>query len=434
MHQTMTFLNNKSGCILSVICIICMVMMLFLVNLTDRMYIPYEKIKDNLFKLHPDVLTESSLKYQSLVNEIYAERVLHLRETCRVSSDEFLGDSKDNDVKHNIHVEQNHNLVYCQIQKVGSTFLRKLLSKVFMSSNIQKSKRGFIRLTQHKDIGFAELHSVIQKSDKFMFVREPFSRVLSGYVDKLFCTNTLYWKITGKYIVSQIRDDASSASLRCGHDVTFPEFVKYIIQSENLSKHKDRHFTPMYEHCRPCQIPYDFIGKLESFKEDVLFLINVWNNAYGTNITFNDFDTETSESRVLGQASRIFGMRKQLERCMSFYNASVRSWRDLQIRGVLPIQEPYPFSPEFTRDHMTRMDFFEAAKQAIASVSDIRAVKAQRNEAFIEAFSLIPMEDLYQLQNILKPDCDLFNYDCKPPKIFARNKNNDKRLKYFDLL
>lgn len=38
MHQTMTFLNNKSGCILSVICIICMMMMLFLVNLTGKQY------------------------------------------------------------------------------------------------------------------------------------------------------------------------------------------------------------------------------------------------------------------------------------------------------------------------------------------------------------------------------------------------------------
>jgi asparagine synthetase A len=45
-----------------------------------------------------------------------------------------------------------------------------------------------MRLKNWKDLGFLKLHSVIQNSDKFMFVRDPYSRVLSGYVDKLFST------------------------------------------------------------------------------------------------------------------------------------------------------------------------------------------------------------------------------------------------------
>jgi hypothetical protein len=152
-----------------------------------------------------------------------------------------------------------------------------------------------MRLKNWKDLGFLKLHSVIQNSDKFMFVRDPYSRILSGYVDKLFCPNEAYQKTSlGAFIVSEIREDASSLSLHCGHDVTFPEFVKYIILSEKRRIYRDRHFTPMYEHCRPCQIPYDFIGKFESFKKDISFLIDVWNKGYGTNITFDDFEAETA--------------------------------------------------------------------------------------------------------------------------------------------
>lgn len=373
-------------------------------------------------------------KYQVLTNEIYATRVLHLKESCANSSLGYIDDASDKEVMHNIHIDQNHNIVYCQIQKVGSTFLRKLLSSLFKQSIIPKTRPTFKRLdSRRKNTGFAELHSIIQSSDKFMFVREPYSRVYSGYVDKLFSPNTLYWQLTGKFIASKIRANANSQALRCGHDITFPEFVKYIIYSEKDHTHTDRHFTPMYEHCKPCQIPYDFIGKLEHIKDDVLFLLNVWNKQFGTNITFNDFESETALDRALGKGRRLFGMKEKITRCMSFYNASVRSWRDLQMRGLISVQESFPFSPEFTENQMTLEHFHDATKKAIEAPHDQNQIKNQREDSMIEAYSLISKEDLYKLQNILRPDCALFGYDCSPPSIFDRHITDIKELKYFNV-
>ena len=74
---------------------------------------------------------------------------------------------------------------------------------------------------------------------------------------------------------------------------------------------------------RPCQIPYDFIGKFESFKKDISFLIDVWYKGYGTNITFDDFEAKTAETLAKSQSKRLFQMRAELQFCMSFYNASV---------------------------------------------------------------------------------------------------------------
>jgi hypothetical protein len=54
---------------------------------------------------------------------------------------------------------------------------------------------------------------------------------------------------------------------------------------------------------------------------------------------------------------------------MSFYDACVRSWRDLQIRGILPIHEAFPFSPAFTENKMTMLDYLTAAKKAIVTFS-----------------------------------------------------------------
>lgn len=128
-------------------------------------------------------------KYKVSINDVYSQRVLHLRDACLNSSDEFVGYSTDDTVGHNLHFDQSHNLLYCQIQKVGSTFIRNLLSKVIEYSTASKTRTSLMRLQNWKDLGFLKLHSVIQNSDKFMFVRDPYSRVLSGYVDKLFSPN-----------------------------------------------------------------------------------------------------------------------------------------------------------------------------------------------------------------------------------------------------
>jgi hypothetical protein len=37
---------------------------------------------------------------------------------------------------------------------------------------------------------------------------------------------------------------------------------------------------------------------------------------------------------------------------------------------------------------MTKLDYLTAAKKAIAAITNTKAVKAQRTEAFIEAYSL----------------------------------------------
>ena len=54
-----------------------------------------------------------------------------------------------------------------------------------------------------------------------MFTREPYGKLLSGYVDKLFAPNPYFWKAIGRLIIRKFRKDPSPESLTCGHDVTF---------------------------------------------------------------------------------------------------------------------------------------------------------------------------------------------------------------------
>jgi len=59
-----------------------------------------------------------------------------------------------------------------------------------------------------------------------------------------------------------------------GDDVTFEEFVQYVIQEARLgSQHLDFHWMPQYTLCQPCHINYDFVGHYETLHSDAQHLI-----------------------------------------------------------------------------------------------------------------------------------------------------------------
>jgi Sulfotransferase family len=51
-------------------------------------------------------------------------------------------------------------------------------------------------------------------------------------------------------------------------NVTFPEFVRYVIDSWYEGARLDRHWIPQSTLCQPCQYHYDFIGHYETLYED----------------------------------------------------------------------------------------------------------------------------------------------------------------------
>ncbi|KAK3756658.1 hypothetical protein RRG08_051521 [Elysia crispata] len=58
-------------------------------------------------------------------------------------------------------------------------------------------------------------------------------------------------------------------SIQCGDGVTFLEFVKYLVYSQNTGKDLNRHYQPMHQECRICNQQYDFIDLLETLTGDI---------------------------------------------------------------------------------------------------------------------------------------------------------------------
>lgn len=318
--------------------------------------------------------------------------------------------------------------LYCRIQKVGSTFLQKTIRNVFADLKFTAPRGNAMLANRSKDF-----IDCLSKTSKFMFVREPYGRALSGYVDKLFAPNPFYWRSAGRFIVKTIRGlKASPLSLKCGHDVTFPEFMKYVIHAQKTLTHRDRHFYPMYEHCFPCDIKYDFIGKMETFRDDVSHILDVFNSTFSRGMTFENFEKESDLQIASSHINRLFSFKGQTLQCEPFHRSFQRVWRDLQIRGVLPIDTKMPFILEkmntINQTHVT-----DVVTRIIQNVQNRTKLKEQRLEAKIEAFSQLSADIIKEYRELYRLDFELFDYPTRPDFVKIAISTPPKHLKYFDI-
>ncbi|XP_060076868.1 carbohydrate sulfotransferase 11-like [Ylistrum balloti] len=372
----------------------------------------------------PLILRRNFQRYYDF-GTIHEKRRKHIERVCDKSEDLFYSKPNRLVVGKRLLMDRRHHLVYCAVQKTGSTFLKTIL-RIVSEQGMKNVDTRWKPVNNINLLGdFTKLHYFLTSSFKIMFVREPYGRLFSGYVDKLFTVNTFYWKITGTYIKNEILNHGNKSPSTCGHDITFPQFIKYVIESQRTGNHANGHFTPIYEHCGPCQISYDFIGKMETFANDSLILLNAWNKRYGINITFDDFEAETALQRAVSHTGRLYSMREKLEKCMSFYSGMQRIWRDLQIRGFLPKSASLPFT-ESESVNVDMSQLIDALTKVMKGVTDLAVLRQQKREAMIQAYGQVPMKDLIKLREIVRPDCELFGYDVSPDFIFNRRHNSGK--------
>jgi len=56
-------------------------------------------------------------------------------------------------------------------------------------------------------------------------------------------------------------------------EVTFAEFVCYVLRANKYKIETNRHWRPQHENCRPCSIKYDSIAYYETLRDDAEYIL-----------------------------------------------------------------------------------------------------------------------------------------------------------------
>lgn len=386
-----------------------------------------------LYSIFQKKLTYTGEDY-SVIGDRFKRRREHLLRQCDNMKGYFEVQNSENAVKEHLTIDRKSRLVYCAIEKIGCTFWKRVFQIISGFRNVTdpfqiQGIRAYEGYLTAKGMPFDKIHYILKHSKKFIFVREPYERLLSGYVDKLFAPNAAYWSFIGTFIVKQFRPNATDRDKRCGDDVTFEEFVRYFIHSQHNNMRRDAHFVPNFEHCRPCEIDYEYIGKLETFEDDTLYLLKELK--LDKKIKFNNFQKETERDAIVDAADYVFSMKRAITRCMTMNEALFRAYRKLQIRGIISKEVPFPFAMNLERD-IGINEYKQALLAALEESGPSSTRKANRKEAFVEAYSSLPQDLMMKLQDDLSIDANLFGYETYP-KILKNVDSLQSDFEYFNV-
>lgn len=296
------------------------------------------------------------------------------------------------------------------MQKVGCTFWKriflslenKIVTNLTDMSLVHKMDLPIIS-REYTDV---DVKNFSKAAFSVLFVRDPYSRLFSGYIDKFLYPNPHYWNVYGRKIISKYRKNASLESLQCGHDVTFAEFVEYVVDTyEYKPRLLEDHFSPIHQHCRPCEIDYKIIGKMETFNDDVNYVFNKLEDDDLKRLSAgHNFNEE-----LLQIANDLHYYENINKTCLGEVNVYKRVLKTLYLRGFI------------SKDRVSNVNISTLKTSNVNIFSKLlynKISKTEKRQQLVAHYKSLGKLLLDRLRSFVKADCVLFGYDERPGDIF----------------
>ena len=177
-------------------------------------------------------------------------------------------------------VGENKSFVYCAVAKASSCLWKSVLSIIEFGKDYSSLYQWYKRLPRLPEYRSAhtpqETQEFLETATSFMFVREPYGRLFSAYIDKLFHPNIVFWRgSTSRRILRSLRTNVTwGHNSDFAYDVTFAEMIQFLVLRSKSDRILNEHFAPMYSGCNPCGYNKIYVGKLETFAADSKFIIS----------------------------------------------------------------------------------------------------------------------------------------------------------------
>lgn len=188
--------------------------------------------------------------------------------------DKLSEDVKRGRLAHQFLISQRKNYVFCPIGKVANSSIKAFLYQAELFSSKMGRFAGAVDKKSIHDPVFGPLLRPYQFTPKrmeeiltsenffkFVFVREPMSRLQSCYNDRVMNTNSVPYKFLQE-----------SLALEDGRVPSFEEFVDFISTQETIDMND--HWAPQTAVSGFGHINYHKVYKFENFAEEISNLMN----------------------------------------------------------------------------------------------------------------------------------------------------------------
>lgn len=193
-------------------------------------------------------------------------------------------------------VDDRHQIIYCYVPKVACTNWKRVmlvLTQSLVSSSsgrpytdpesippdlVHNSSLYFTFAKFFSHYGALSRHMMALKLKhytKFLFVRDPFVRLISAFRNKFERPNEFFYRHFGAVMLQRYANlsgnvpDSAAKAFAAGIKPTFRQFVSYLLDPElDGTEGSNEHWQQVYRLCHPCQVQYDFVGQLESLESD----------------------------------------------------------------------------------------------------------------------------------------------------------------------
>lgn len=176
-------------------------------------------------------------------------------------------------------VSEHARLIYCPIPKAANSNWKYLIRKFERRhdyTNLSVAHRvNASRFRYLTDYSVDEAHRLLNDASylKFVFVRDPYQRLLSCYMDKFRNTNAVY--VANEYtpFLAQLYSWPIARRLAARHAAR-PSFTAFVDQlARQTPQQMNAHWMPQTLHCGIGIMPYDFIGRMETLHTDAAYVL-----------------------------------------------------------------------------------------------------------------------------------------------------------------
>lgn len=371
--------------------------------------------------------------------------ISHLYQTCS-----HLQQTKPRDQRvtrfHQVYTVNKYRFAICVTPKAGCSFLKQLV--YFLNNPQELTKTGnslypdrppavdfaltarkqrevfdLPRIEVHFDLNLYPVMVSIEtfkeklSSLKVISTRNPFTRLFSAYIDKMYIP--VMWKKFAIYRKLLTYPDQQVSFCRNLRHETFEGFLLNIIQTANLSDW-DPHWIPVNALCEPCSARPYMVIRQEHYNADVAKLLEVAQiSADDKKFIENVIAKQGIQTRKTLQGLISSMYHKGNERgkgCFSRQEIAQRVWKALIVQGQIHCDL------EFPAEKLRNID--DLSDKAVADIflekMDERPItaeesKRQRSKALSQAYKQVNSYILSKITEIFYYDFAMFGYDLNPP-------------------